>query len=464
MTSVDEWRTFLQHWSDDWLAIGESFSPAVRRARWLGFKPATEAQIAKLEVRIGYRLPPSYRAFLLTTNGWRTISRMIGGIRPAAKVEWLDVVDPQRLDAYDVRQTSEPYDGVSREEYFSYDGRPTFDVAHLKRSLKIADSGDGDTAIYLLNPLVVTEDGEWEAWIDAHWIPGAERYPSFAHLMRAEYASFRIAELGKSEEPQIVGPYDGVYAPDRPRHEAPRIGPGQRKPRRLTVGELIARLEDPSPKLRCDAARQLFREYRPHDRANERPGWVAPLTRIMRSSSLEPEVRQAATLMLGTFGTPDAIEPLVSALHDDVVAGSAVSALFYLHVELKDPRMADGLIEYLARPREYMTTSTAMNILTALADERLVAIAWRLLDDPTTFWQLRSQAAFTVAKLDPSAADGLIARLAHENAQVREVAAAALRETKDRRAIAPLRALLDDASDGVRMQASMSLRFLGEDV
>ena len=53
--------------------------------------------------------------------------------------------------------------------------------------VQVSDVGDG---VYLLNPEAVTPDGEWEAWFFANWVPGARRYPSFAHLMRDEYLTF----------------------------------------------------------------------------------------------------------------------------------------------------------------------------------------------------------------------------------------------------------------------------------
>lgn len=48
---------------------------------------------------------------------------------------------------------------------------------------KSAISDIGDDAVYLLNPQVLTEDGEWEAWSFAAWLPGAVRFPSFWDLI-----------------------------------------------------------------------------------------------------------------------------------------------------------------------------------------------------------------------------------------------------------------------------------------
>ncbi|WP_326765011.1 hypothetical protein OG978_10920 [Streptomyces sp. NBC_01591] len=52
-----------------------------------------------------------------------------------------------------------------------------------------APPGAGD--VHLLNPRVITPDGEWEAWYLAHWLPGAVRYRTSWDLMKDEYRTFR---------------------------------------------------------------------------------------------------------------------------------------------------------------------------------------------------------------------------------------------------------------------------------
>ena len=64
----------------------------------------------------------------------------------------------------------------------------TLRVEYLQTALQISDVGD--SSIYLLNPQVVTEEGEWEAWFFANWLPGAARYRSFQELMKEEYRNF----------------------------------------------------------------------------------------------------------------------------------------------------------------------------------------------------------------------------------------------------------------------------------
>ena len=219
MTTVEEWRAFLQQWSDDWLQTDHVLPAEMRERRWFGFEAATESQIAEAERRLGYRMPPSYRAFLLTSNGWLMVGSLVERIRPIEEVQWLEDDDPQVCEIWTGEGEHEPLDGLTPAKYFSYDGGPFSDMAHFQKSLKIADPTAGDSAIYVLNPLAVAGDGEWEAWMHAHWIPGAERFPSFAHLMKSSYATFCSNEFGAKPK-AVVGPFAGVYAPDRKRKRA----------------------------------------------------------------------------------------------------------------------------------------------------------------------------------------------------------------------------------------------------
>lgn len=55
---------------------------------------------------------------------------------------------------------------------------------YLETALQISEVEDA--AVYLLNPKVRDETGEWETWLVATWLPGAERYRSFLTLLEAE--------------------------------------------------------------------------------------------------------------------------------------------------------------------------------------------------------------------------------------------------------------------------------------
>jgi len=135
-------------------------------------------------------LPPSYRAFLATTNGWREAGFFIHRLWPVQEIGWYAARHQDLIDAW---MSGAEYYGppppVPDEEYFVYgDQQAALRDEYLQTALEISeDTGDG---VCLLNPKVVFPDGEWEAWFFAHWIPGAHRYRSFWDLMQAERERF----------------------------------------------------------------------------------------------------------------------------------------------------------------------------------------------------------------------------------------------------------------------------------
>ena len=155
----------------------------------MGFDGAREEDILALESRLSMRLPPSYRGFLRASDGWRNPGPSVQELWPSRLVSWFAGRNQDWIDAY-----TEPYAQVpplSDEEYFVYEEKQdsvTFRAEYLQTALQI--SGEGDSAAYLLNPLVVTPYGEWEAWFFANWLPGATRYRSFLDMMRAERENF----------------------------------------------------------------------------------------------------------------------------------------------------------------------------------------------------------------------------------------------------------------------------------
>ena len=70
------------------------------------------------------------------------------------------------------------------EGFLSMSGRNVpADAEHLAMPHLLEVTAAGD-AIFLLNPLVVSAAGEWQAWDFANWHPGAFRYPSLWELTR----------------------------------------------------------------------------------------------------------------------------------------------------------------------------------------------------------------------------------------------------------------------------------------
>jgi HEAT repeat protein len=168
-------------------------------------------------------------------------------------------------------------------------------------------------------------------------------------------------------------------------------------------------------------------------------------------------------MMLGSYGTPDAVGPLAAALPDPQLAMSVASALHYLSIDVKDTRIADAFLQYLESPKpDRFIANEAIGVLQhSFHDARLAPIALRMIDDPSLDLELRFAAAFALADVERArAADELIARLSHADTLTRHVAATAVRQAGDRRALAPLRALLHDPDANVRQQAETSIRML----
>lgn len=209
MTSF-EWESFLQQWSQEILEsmkedqLAQLPQEAIASC-WLGYPGATEQQICQVESRLGVRLPPSYREFLKVTNGWRQTTSFIRRLWSTEGIERFALRHQKWIDAFTNHHEStqvsfehaieldelwEP-PTIADEEYFDY-GKDQdcskLRVEYLKTAIEISDVGE--SSIYLLNPQVVTEDGEWEAWFFGDWLPGADRYRSFREMMEAEYQNF----------------------------------------------------------------------------------------------------------------------------------------------------------------------------------------------------------------------------------------------------------------------------------
>ncbi|WP_052423900.1 SMI1/KNR4 family protein [Nonomuraea candida] len=139
--------------------------------------PAGEAEVARLEERLGVGLPPSYRQFLLFADGWGE-ERFGHTLLPAAKVGWLRDLEPEIAGIW----SSPGSERVPDELYFVYGAeQDSIDLRgeYVPGTLLV---GYGDDGEFLLNPHVKTPDGEWEAWFLAPWLPGASRHRSFWDL------------------------------------------------------------------------------------------------------------------------------------------------------------------------------------------------------------------------------------------------------------------------------------------
>jgi cell wall assembly regulator SMI1 len=160
-------------------------------AGWLGERAATETELISAEQRLGVRLPPSYRSFLAEANGFDHIGPFIYRLYSITEIDWFGVLNQDWIDAYQIGN-----DDVSPEEHLANpEDSVRFRAAYLSSCLQISEVGD--SAVVLLNPEVINDEGEWETWFFANWSPGATRYPSFRLFLESELES--LNSLRKSE-------------------------------------------------------------------------------------------------------------------------------------------------------------------------------------------------------------------------------------------------------------------------
>jgi cell wall assembly regulator SMI1 len=145
------------------------------RTKWIGYPPVSEQEICEKEKLLGMTFPPSYKRFLLTSNGFRDISPFIYRLLSLEQVDWAKKAE----DQWWLDMCAEPDYNVSDENYFDYSEEQNSAYCrpeYILESLIISEWGDA-MRIYL-NPVVKHGD-EWEVLEYASWFPGIRRYKSF---------------------------------------------------------------------------------------------------------------------------------------------------------------------------------------------------------------------------------------------------------------------------------------------
>ncbi|MGK7944584.1 MAG: SMI1/KNR4 family protein [Microcystaceae cyanobacterium] len=194
--SLTNWSDFLREWEQEALEILSAFqliNPSnltlveeeFLKKRQLFSNGATTEQIQSLEKRLGRKLPPSYVEFLHTSNGGIILAMSAddGALWSTEQVKWFIEQDPQWVETWEQGNHSDVRDHL----YFVYGEKQ--DCVHIRTEYlrtALAVSNSTDSAVYLLNPQIVSSSGEWEAWYFDNELPGAIRYPSFLEMMVAE--------------------------------------------------------------------------------------------------------------------------------------------------------------------------------------------------------------------------------------------------------------------------------------
>ena len=100
--NIYDWATFLAQWNTELLNDDEftdSLPEEIKSSGWLGCPGATTKQIEMLEMRLGVKLPPSYHAFLSTSNGWK-MTPFVRRIWSTEQVAWFHVRNQAWIDSY----------------------------------------------------------------------------------------------------------------------------------------------------------------------------------------------------------------------------------------------------------------------------------------------------------------------------------------------------------------------------
>lgn len=223
-----DWAKFLKKWNEYVFAssLAETLPADARSAKWAGCPGATEQQIANAEKRLKISLPPSFRSFLLASNGWLAATDSIQQIRGTEQLNWFRKENADWIKAYQTPRGFGPEPVVPDEEYFACGPNgQDFRRSHLREALQISEVEDG--AVYLLNPQVISADGEWEAWFFANWLPGAQRHRSFQEMMEAQFHEFAGLEWAQLVGVQGALPDEYIGSPGSPKRRVKQ----RKKPR-----------------------------------------------------------------------------------------------------------------------------------------------------------------------------------------------------------------------------------------
>lgn len=194
--NIERWQKLLTNWSKSLIELNnyasmpyyhEELPLEVIRSNWLGYDGATINQIENIEKRLNIKLPISYKEFLITSNGWRKTVPSIKRLWSTEEVTWFKTRNQDWIDNYN--QMDFGYTSVSDEEYFIYGSEQNELAIRFEYLSSLVEVGTGDLYMYLLNPNVVFDNNECEAWILSQY--GVIRYKSFWELIEAEYATFK---------------------------------------------------------------------------------------------------------------------------------------------------------------------------------------------------------------------------------------------------------------------------------
>ena len=161
-------KQLLQRMSDSAIQQKDlDYEKTVVKSRWLGYAPAKKSTIEATEHRLGINLPEDYKAFLLTSNGFRPTGGTDVSFLPVENIGWLHDLDNQLVEI--VGQPMDKNDSAR--------------AAGFRRSILIG--GLNEEQQFLLVPPGGI-DKKWQYCFFASWLPGQRAYPSLRFYLEYE--------------------------------------------------------------------------------------------------------------------------------------------------------------------------------------------------------------------------------------------------------------------------------------
>ena len=149
---------------------------------------SSETALGTAETRLGVALPASYRRWVAEVGDDERTAGRLGTVTwlPLEAIGRFSAIHPDLVAAWHQGVTSAgEAPAVDDEQYFVYgEEQDVSAIRHEYLDQAILIGTTDEPGFLLLNPQVI-RDGEWEAWFFAAWLPGAERYRSFAEMVQA---------------------------------------------------------------------------------------------------------------------------------------------------------------------------------------------------------------------------------------------------------------------------------------
>lgn len=157
MDTTNELKLLLKEISIQAIKLGDfHFLNKQIDSNWIGYEPASNEDIEKLEKRLGISLPQEFIEFLKITNGFQAANGVEPSFCSTDKIDFLKNVD---ADLYEIWVETGNLESGNK----------------MKTAIKVGGY-DEEQYFFLIPPS--DENKNWEYWVFAAWAPGETVYNS----------------------------------------------------------------------------------------------------------------------------------------------------------------------------------------------------------------------------------------------------------------------------------------------